>query len=168
MITDYPIQSILDHLIHRIVEVLPVSSAGVTLISSELSPRYVAASNDAALRFERLQTEIRQGPCLVAYVSGEAVMVPDLRAEDRFPDFGPAAVAAGLAAVFTFPLRHGDGCLGALDLDRDGPRELEPHDMTAAQTLAHVTAAYLINAQALEKAQVTADVFHHSALHDPP
>ncbi|MEY2445753.1 MAG: hypothetical protein QOE00_2333 [Ilumatobacteraceae bacterium] len=166
MITDFPIQGILDHLIRRIVEVLPVSSAGVTLISSELSPRYVAASNDSALDFERLQTEIRQGPCLLAYASGEAVIVPDLGTDKRFPEFGPAALAAGLAAAFTFPLRHGDGCLGALDLYRDEPGTLEAHDNAAAQTLADVTAAYLVNAQAREEAQITADLFHHSALHD--
>ena len=44
---------------------------------------------------------------------------PDLAHDDRFPQFAPAALAAGLAAVFTFPLRHGDGRLGALDLYRD-------------------------------------------------
>ncbi len=168
MITDFPIQGILDHLITRIVEVLPVSSAGVTLISSELSPRYVAASDDSALRFERLQTEMRQGPCITAYVSGESVSVADLRFEDdRFPEFAPAALASGLAAVFAFPLCHGDGRLGALDLYRDAPGELEVHDMEAAQMLADVTAAYLINAQIREEARVTSDLFHHSALHDP-
>ena len=167
MITDFPIQGILDHLITRIVEVLPVSSAGVTLISSELTPRYVAASDESALRFERLQTELRQGPCLTAYVSGEAVSVSDLRGDDRFPEFAPAAVAAGLASVFTFPLRHGDGRLGALDLYRDAPGELEDHDLEAAQILADVAAAYLVNAQNREEARVTSDLFHHSALHDP-
>lgn len=166
MVTDFPIQGILDHLITRIVEVLPVSSAGVTLISSELTPRYVAASDESALRFERLQTEMRQGPCLSAYVSGEAVSVSDLCRDERFPEFAPAAVASGLAAVFTFPLRHGDGRLGALDLYRDSPGPLEAHDMEAAQTLADVTAAYLINAQNREEARVTSDLFHHSALHD--
>jgi diguanylate cyclase (GGDEF)-like protein len=167
MITDFPIQGILDHLIKRIVEILPVSSAGVTLISSELAPRYIAASDAAALRFEKLQTEIREGPCLAAYTSGAAVAVADLRTDVRFPQFAPAAVAAGLAAVFTFPLCHGEGRLGALDLYRDTPGQLDPDDMTAAQTLADVTAAYLMNAQAREEARVTSDLFHHSALHDP-
>jgi diguanylate cyclase (GGDEF)-like protein len=167
LITDFPIQGILDHLVERIVEVLPVTSAGVTLISAGMAPRYIAASDESALRFERLQTEIGQGPCLSAYESGEAVSVCDLRVDDQFPTFAPAAVAAGLAAVFTFPLRHGDGRLGALDLYRDTPGDLDPHDMDAAQTLADVTAAYLINAQAREAARVASDLFHHSALHDP-
>ncbi len=167
LVTDFPIQGILDHLVERIVEVLPVTSAGVTLISADMAPRFIAASDKSALCFERLQTEIGQGPCLEAYESGEAVAVCDLRTDDRFPKFAPAAVAAGLAAVFTFPLRQGDGCLGALDLYRDTPGELDQYDMAAAQTLADVAAAYLINAQARDAARVASDLYHHSALHDP-
>ena len=165
--TDFPIQGILDHLVERIVEVLPVTAAGVTLISAGMAPRYIAASDESALRYEQLQTEIGEGPCLSAYESGEPVAVPDLGDDDRFPRFGPAAVAAGLAAVFTFPLRHGDGRLGALDLYRDTPGELDPHDMDAAQTLADVAAAYLLNAQAREEARAASDRFRHNALHDP-
>ena len=48
VVTDFPIQAILDHLVGRIVEVLPISAAGVTLISPGVSPRYVAASNASA------------------------------------------------------------------------------------------------------------------------
>ncbi|HEX4983752.1 MAG TPA: GAF domain-containing protein, partial [Ilumatobacteraceae bacterium] len=144
VITDFPIQSILDHLVARIVEVLPVTSAGVTLITPGRAPHYIAASDDNALRFERLQSEIGQGPCLAAYESGAAVAIPDLRNDERFPQFGPAAVAVGLAAVFTFPLCHDDGRLGALDLYRDTPGALDQLDMDAAQTLADVAAAYLL------------------------
>ena len=32
MLTDFPIERILDHLVLRIVEILPVTAAGVTLI----------------------------------------------------------------------------------------------------------------------------------------
>jgi len=94
LVTDFPIQAILDHLVKRIVEVLPVTAAGVTLISADKAPRYVAASDESALRFERLQSEIGQGPCLSAYESGQAVAVPDLAVDDRFPLFAPAALPA--------------------------------------------------------------------------
>ena len=167
MVTDFPIQGILDHLVKRIVEVLPVTAAGVTLISAGKAPRYIAASDDAALRFEQLQTEVGQGPCLLAYESGEAVAVADLTNDDRFPLFGPPALAAGMGAVFTFPLPAGAGGLGALDLYRDTPGALNESDMAAAQTLADVAAAYLLNAQAREEASANSDRFHHSALHDP-
>ena len=45
-----------------------------------------------------------------------AVAVPDLPSTTDFPRFAPAALASGLAAVFTFPLFHGDARFGALDL----------------------------------------------------
>jgi diguanylate cyclase (GGDEF)-like protein len=120
----------------------------------------------SALRFEQLQTELGEGPCLTAYETGEAVSVADLGSGDRFPRFAPAAMAAGLAAVFTFPLHGGIGRLGALDLYRDSAGELDPQDMAAAQTLADVAAAYLLNAQAREEARATSDHFRHGAQHD--
>jgi diguanylate cyclase (GGDEF)-like protein len=167
MATDFPIQGILDHLVRRIVDILPITGAGVTLISSTTSPHDVAASDEAALRFEKLQTDIGEGPCLSAYHSGQAVAVPDLRGRHPFGAFGPAALAAGLAAVFTFPLRHNAKQLGALDLYRDTPGPLSAGDMEAAQTLADVTVAYLANAQARSELQDASEQFHSSSLHDP-
>jgi diguanylate cyclase (GGDEF)-like protein len=167
MITDFPIQGIVDHLVERIVEILPVTSAGVSLISAGTAPRYIAASDQNALRFERLQSSIGEGPCLSAFESGTAVSVADLRTDDRFPHFASAALADGLTAVFSFPLRHGEGRLGALDLYRGTAGDLDPHTMEVAQTLADVAAAYLLNAQAREEAREASDRFHHNAQHDP-
>jgi diguanylate cyclase (GGDEF)-like protein len=167
MVTDFPIQGILDHLVKRIVDVMPVSAAGVTLVSARLAPRYIAASNSSALRYERLQTALGDGPCLGAYETGDAVSVPDLGTESRFPQFVPEALAAGLTAVFAFPLRHGDLRLGALDLYRDTRGALSPDAMRAAQTLADVAAAYLINAQARADLQRSSDLSREAALHDP-
>ena len=167
MASDFPIQGILDHLVRRIVDILPITGAGVTLISSSTNPHDVAASDPAALRFEKLQTQIGEGPCISAYESGRAVAVPDLRSQHPFAAFGPAALAAGLGAVFTFPLRHNAGQLGALDLYRDTPGPLSSADMEAAQTLADVTVAYLANAQARSALQDASEQFHSSSLHDP-
>jgi diguanylate cyclase (GGDEF)-like protein len=165
--TDFPIQRILDHLVGCIVEILPITAAGVTLISEGNAPQYIAASDESAMLFERLQSELRDGPCVWAYESGEAVSVADLATDTRFPQFGASAHASGLGAVFTFPLRDGSGRLGALDLYRDTPGELTSPDMAAAQTLADVAAAYLLNAQAREDSHTTSEQFRHGALHDP-
>ncbi len=167
MATDFPIQGILDHLVHRIVDIMPVTGAGVTLISPGVEPRFIAASSDAALSFEQLQSELAEGPCLVAYADGAAVSIPDLRLEQRFPRFAPRALATGLAAVFTFPLNHDDVRLGALDLYRDTPGPLTDKFMRTAQTLADVAAAYLLNAQAREDLQDSANRSREASLHDP-
>ncbi|MCW2539421.1 MAG: hypothetical protein JWN95_1146 [Frankiales bacterium] len=166
MLTDFPIQAILDQLVQSIVDTLPITAAGVTLISASKEPHYIAASNESALRFERLQTFAEQGPCLLAYTSGEAVTIPNIDVEGRFPRFGPAAQSAGMVAAFAFPLRHGDGRLGALDLYCDSPGPLSTADLATAQTLADVTAAYVLNAQAREEARQACDLFRDSSLHD--
>jgi len=164
--TDFSIQTILDHLVLRIVDVLPIDGAGVTLINSRLDPHYVAASNPAALRFEKLQSELGEGPCLEAYSSGGAVTVPDLRQDARFSRFGPRAVEDGLAAVFAFPLRANDQRLGALDLYRDLPGTMDPGEMGDAQTLADVASAYLFNANARADLREASERFRESSLHD--
>ena len=166
MATDFPIQSILNHLVKRIVDVLPITAAGVTLISPDTDPRYVAASDDSALKYEELQSELGEGPCLLTYKTGLAVVVPNLQEETRFPLFTSQALEAGLGAVFTFPLHHGNVRLGALDLYRDTPGTLDSFELAAAQTLADVAAAYLINAQARADLRDSSDVSRETALHD--
>jgi signal transduction histidine kinase len=156
--TDFPIQGILDHLVHRIVTVLPIDAAGVTLISASAQPRYIASSDASALRFERLQSELGEGPCLEAYATDGPICIPDLAKEERFPAFAARALEEGLVAVFTFPLRDGDRGLGALDLYRGTAGPLDQAELAAAQTLADVATAYLLNAQAradLERVSAT-------------
>lgn len=166
MVTDFPIQRILDRLVERIVDVLPIEAAGVSLISPGIRPRYIAASNDSALRYERLQSTLGEGPCVLAFQSGEAVSVPDLRTDERFPTFGPQALDAGLMAVFTFPLNHGNHPLGALDLYRDSAGSLSAESLEIAQTLADVASAYILNAQAREDLIDSSAASREASLHD--
>ena len=49
LITDLPIEGMLDRFVKRIVEVMPITSAGVTLMSAGTSPHCVAASDRSAL-----------------------------------------------------------------------------------------------------------------------
>ena len=167
LLTDFPIQGILDHLVVRIAEVLPIGSVGVTLISEEDKPRHVAASDDSALRFVKLQTELGEGPCLTAHRTGETVSVPDLRSDDRFPDFARRALDEGLRAVFSFPLQVESQRLGALDLYRESAGPMDAEAMETAQTLADVTTAYLLNAEARAELEASSLKAQHNSLHDP-
>jgi signal transduction histidine kinase len=161
LVTDFPIQGILDHLVQRIVDVLPVGAAGVALISPTTHPRFVAGSDSSAVRYEQLQTDLNEGPCLAAFETDGPITIPNLAEDVRFPRFARSALAQGLVAVFTFPLRNGDRCLGALDLYRETPGPLSKREMAIAQTLADVATAYLLNAQArAAKTEFVATVSH--------
>ena len=165
--TDFSLHAILDRLVLRVVEVLPVTGAGVMLMMPDTELHFVAASNETISKIEGLQREFDEGPCLEAYRTGRAVAIPDLSVDERFPRFSPRALAAGLQAVFTFPLRLDEQRLGALDLYRDTPGNLSPGDERAAQILADVAAAYLFNAHSRRVASDTLASVRHHSLHDP-
>ena len=150
---DFPIQKILDHLVDRVVEVIPVSGAGVLLMDSDTEHHFVAASDDVILGVETLQMELQEGPCLQAYRTGQHVAIRDLAQDTTFARFSPAAAQAGLGAVYSFPLRLDDRQLGALELYAKEPVELSAADLVGAQILADVTAAYLFNARARQAAR---------------
>ena len=90
-----------------------------------------------------------------------SISIPDLALDHRFPRFAERALAEGLVAVFTFPLRNDDRSIGALDLYRTTAGGLDVRDMAAAHTLADVATAYLLNAQARQaKSEFVATVSH--------
>ncbi len=159
--TDLPIQGILDHLVRRIVDILPIDAAGVALMTSTSDPQLIAGSDESATRYEHLQTELGEGPCISAFQTDASIVIPDLATDERFPTFVERALAEGLVAVFTFPLRSDGRTLGALDLYRRVAGGLDAHDMASAQTLADVAAAYLMSARSRqEKSEFVAAVSH--------
>ena len=161
-----PIQSILDHLVEWSVDVLPITAAGATLGASGRIAAHLAASDDVTMGIEVLQSELREGPSLMAVDSGEAVIIPFLESDARFPRFASRALVDGLVAVFSVPIHHGDEALGALDLYCDTPGPLDDVSMAAAKTLAEVAASYLLNAQHRAELTEESERFRRTALHD--
>ncbi len=147
LLTDVPVQSLLDDLVRHAVDLLPIDAAGVTLIAPADRPRRVAGSNEAALGYEQMQTDLNEGPCRAAFFSEDPILAPDLSRETRFPRFAERAQEAGLRAAFAFPLRSSDRRVGALDLYRESCGGLSQEDHGVAQTLADVATAYLLNAE---------------------
>ena len=166
VVSDLPAPRILDQLVDRIMDVVPVTGAGATLMSRGRAPRHAAASSAAAMRWERLQTEVGEGPCRLAHDTGRSVSAPDLATDDRFPAFTPPALADGLAGAFAFPLQQGGTRLGVVSLYSDTPGPLDAAGRLAANTLVDVASAYVANAQAREQAQRRADRFRTSSLYD--
>jgi diguanylate cyclase (GGDEF)-like protein len=167
LVTDFPIQAILDRLTSRILEVLPVTGAGVMLMGSDSDLHFASASDKVLLQIEGLQVELGEGPCLEAYRTGQRVLISDMGADKRFPRFGPRAVESGVAAVFGFPMRIDGRQIGAVDLYRDKPGALSADEVAAGQILADVAAAYIVNARGRVASQEAEEEQRYRALHDP-
>lgn len=101
-----------------------VDGAGITVMGSLAgglrgARDQIAAVGALSRRLEDLQLTTGEGPCLDAFARGVPVLTADLAAElGRWPGFAPSALAAGAAAVFSFPLQLGVVRLGTLDLYR--------------------------------------------------
>lgn len=95
-----------------------------------------------------LQTVLAEGPALTAARWNQPVFVPDLQnaaSTARWPLFAPAAVAAGVAAVFAFPLTLGGFSLGALEIHRDTSGALTPDEIADVVELADAAMALLLD-----------------------
>lgn len=153
LVTDYPVDEMLERVCADIVELLAVTGAGVMLEDEAGDLRFVAASNDTVRTIEGLQIELGEGPCLSAYRSGQVVSVPDLATDERFRRFSPRALAEGMTAVQSFPLKTADHCVGALNLYAATPATVDESDTELGLLLADVCTTYIVTSQTLAASQ---------------
>jgi GAF domain-containing protein len=151
MVVAYQVPDALQRLCSVLSGMLPVTGAWAVLLD-ELAGRLhvVAATDPVARRLEALHAELDEGPCLHAARTGERVLLGDLGGPDateRFPRFAARALAAGVAAVYSFPLRTADQRVGSLSLCSDTPADLDEADLELAQLLVDLTAASIVAAR---------------------
>jgi hypothetical protein len=129
---------------------LPVSGVGMALMTDDGPAGTVAATDATALELEDLQFSLGEGPCVDASQTGRPVLQPDLArtGQRRWPVFSAGAAAAGLAAVFAFPLRVGGIRLGVLDLYRTSVGALSDDELVSALAFADAATAVLLHLQA--------------------
>ena len=128
---------------------LPVTGAGLALMTDAGPAGTVAATDGAAMQLEELQFTLGEGPCIDAWRTGRPVLEPDLArtAPPRWPAFADGAADAGLRAVFAFPLRVGGIRLGVLDLYRKSPGVLSSRDLADALAFADAATMLLLQYQ---------------------
>ncbi len=131
------------------VSALPVTGAGLVLMSEHGLAGLVGATDVRATVLEELQFNLGEGPCIDASTMGRPVLQPQLRATGtpRWPAFGRDAVDAGVEAIFAFPLQVGRIRLGVLDLYRDTPGTLGAAALREALCFADASLRMLLHLQ---------------------
>ncbi|PWK84910.1 GAF domain-containing protein [Lentzea atacamensis] len=112
-----------------------------------------------------LQTVFGEGPASAATRQNWPVLVPDLAdsaSAARWPHFAPAAVAAGVAATFAFPLTLGALSLGVLEIHRDADGALTPDEIADVVQLADAVMTLLLDRSA--RVVGWSDVVEHGVL----
>jgi len=137
---------------------LDVASAGLLLADRRGVLHVVAASSERTRTLELFQLQRDQGPCLECFRDGVPVSVADLTNEtERWPQFVPAALAAGFTSVHAIPMRLLDDVLGTLGLFGTGTGLLNEEDLSLAQALAHVASVVIVAGDAVADKAVVAE-----------
>jgi hypothetical protein len=132
------------------VEMLGVTGAGISMLTTSGNHGVVCATDDVSAKIEDLQLTLGEGPCIDSVAGGSPVLISDLGAlgdfsGERWPAFLEGAGAAGVRAVFAFPLRIGAINVGAMDLYRDVPGALADDELPAALMAADAAAHALLH-----------------------
>lgn len=149
---------------------LPVTGAALVAMTPEGAQTMVAVVGAVAARLEEVQFVTGEGPCVDAFTTGRLVLAGDLARQPSWPAFAPMALAAGVRAVFAFPVQIGGIRLGVLELHRDEAGGLDDAVLTrclhfadaAILVLMHVGGAVSWDARSIDTGTVARPEVHQA------
>ncbi|MEV1144875.1 GAF and ANTAR domain-containing protein [Micromonospora sp. NPDC049799] len=115
-----------------------------------------AFTDDLARELDERQYAQGRGPCLDAAASGDVLPVPDLTAEDRWPDWAERGVKAGVGSSLSIGLPIQDAVVGALNVYARTPHAFDDDTVAVLETFAAYAAVALANAQLYDSTAVLA------------
>jgi GAF domain-containing protein len=153
---DDDVTDMLARLLDDARDVLGAQAVGLLLMTPDGGLELLSATSHRAAELELFQIQHDSGPCVDTIRAGTALSVADTREIlDRWPQVGPAIVAAGYSAVQAYPLRWHGRTLGAMNVFRD---EAGPPDASAAatgQAFANIATIVIVQPTGLTPQQVT-------------
>jgi GAF domain/ANTAR domain len=135
------------------------------VLSDEGTQGSLCTTDKTSALIEQVQYTLGEGPCVDAHRQGRPMLEPDLAGAGsrRWAAFAEPVLAAGVGAVFGFPLRVGAVRFGALNLYRDRPGDLTDDQHASALVVADVAAELILLLQARAPAGTLADELTRSA-----
>jgi GAF domain-containing protein len=116
---------------------------GLLVLDRDQQLRYVAAAGRPRRSLAGSQVRLGEGPSVDAFLQDAPVASSELAGEPRWPDFRPLALAAGIRAWLSVPVRQRHGPIGVLDFARTDLQPWPPQDLAAANGFARLIAATL-------------------------
>ena len=127
-----------DRLCEACVVLLDVDAAAISLVFDGASSGTLGSSGAPARAYDELQFTLGEGPCLDSVTRKTPLLVVDLTEDARWPAYGPALLAHRIRGVFAMPVVVAGEFVGALDLFRAQPGQLETEDMAGAIAAAEI------------------------------
>jgi diguanylate cyclase (GGDEF)-like protein len=159
------VESMLRQLCMATAETLPVDAAGIMAVWDDVT-RYVHASSTDLTPVERLQEELQDGPCQEAQLQRAPVVVTDMAACARWPDFTALALQLDLQSMLAVPLIGRGRCWGVLDVFRRSAGPWDAADLHAVHVMADLAVSYIVMAVDRDAAWAAQTELTRRAMHD--
>jgi GAF domain-containing protein len=138
-------------------ETVGTAYAGITLNQPRGRFASISATDPVVQEADRLQYELREGPCVTVSGATPIVSSADVGRDPRWPRWGPAATRLGLASVLSAQLRARGRRIGGLNLYGDTPRQFSGDDAALAHVFAVHAAVALAAALQEERLRTVLD-----------
>lgn len=131
------VRATMDVLVGWAVNLVPgCDHAGILTTDREGTITTAAATDDLVRQSDRLQGELREGPCFDALWEYATFEIPDTVHDDRWSRFSPRVAELGIGSMLGFQLRGSDEAIGALDLHGTQPRAFDDRARQIGSVLA--------------------------------
>ncbi|MEH3154949.1 MAG: GAF and ANTAR domain-containing protein [Gordonia paraffinivorans] len=115
-------ESILRAISAAAVESIPNAEyASITLVEDKTTISSPVLIGDLAAEADRLQAELREGPCVTSALQADTEIIADTLTDDRWPRFSRAAAEHGIRSMLCFCLYVDGNNFGALNLHSTQP-----------------------------------------------
>ena len=136
-----------------------VDGTALLLVDRDQVLRNLATSDHRAVLLEELQAEHGEGPGVDAFDDKEPVSADDLRHDDRWPAFAPAAVRGGLLAVLASPIPYSDQAVGVVAVFAGEPHAWSEAEREAIVAFTELVAMLILNAmEARERGKLAGEL----------
>ncbi len=157
LLTTRSVQDFLQTVVDGAAEhVAPNIACTLTMLREETLVT-VASSDERAAEADDVEYEFNSGPCVEAARKGVESIVPDLRADERWPEWRTASLELGFLSAAAVPGETGDGAQISLDLygrelDAFGEAEMQ-RARVVVEEIARALRLSLLLAQQAEMAE---------------
>ena len=153
------VESALERVVATAAALFGADGTALMLADRDQVLRNLAVSDRRAALLEELQADHGEGPCVDAFDDKETVAADDLGADDRWPDFSPAAVSRGLRAVLASPIPYSDQAVGVVAVFAGEPHAWTEAESEAIVAFTELAAMLILNAmEASERGRLAGEL----------
>lgn len=143
---DFALPEVLDKLAEAAVKIIGAKACSIRLLNEETNDLKMRSTYGLSEEYRNKGVVTKDDPVITAAFAGEAVLIDDMRADDRI-HFKEATNREGLVSQLTVAMQFRSRPIGVLRLYSPRPRDFTAGDIVVARAVASQCAVAITNAK---------------------